>query len=119
MTQAMLTLLVALCDGEQHGYALIHRVEELTAGGVRLGPGTLYRTLQRLRVEELIVEVGADPAAERADRRAERRRRYAITEAGEVAAARELRHLHTLVTSEQAGRLLDACETEGVNDGKR
>lgn len=106
MTPAMLTLLVALSEGEQHGYALIDRVEELTAGGVRLGPGTLYRTLQRLRVEGLIAEVGADPVAERADRRAERRRRYAITEAGKVAAGRELRHLHALVSSEQAVRLL-------------
>ncbi len=107
MTPAMLTLLVALSDGEQHGYGLIERVEELTAGRVRLGPGTLYRTLQRLRVDELIVEVGADPVAERADRRAERRRRYAITEAGKAAAAAELRHLHALVNSEQADRLLD------------
>lgn len=107
MTPAMLTLLVALSDGQQHGYALIDDVEALTAGGVSLGPGTLYRTLQRLRVEELIVEVDADPAAERADRRAERRRRYAITEAGKAAAAKELRHLHALVTSEQAVRLLD------------
>lgn len=107
MTPSMLTLLVALSDGDQHGYALIGRVEELTAGGVRLGPGTLYRTLQRLRVDALIVEVGADPAAERADRRAERRRRYAITDAGRAAAAQELHHLHALVTSEHAGRLLD------------
>lgn len=107
MTPAMLTLLVALSDGERHGYALIEQVGELTAGGVRLGPGTLYRTLQRLRVEGLIVEVGADPVAERADRRAERRRRYAITETGKAAAAVELRHLHALVTSEEAKRLLD------------
>lgn len=112
MTPAMLTLLVALSDGEQHGYALIERVEELTAGGLRLGPGTLYRTLQRLRVEELIAEAGADPVAERADRRAERRRRYAITEAGRAAAAEELRHLRTLVTSEQAARLLDHANPE-------
>lgn len=112
MTPAMLTLLVALSDGEQHGYALIERVEELTAGGVRLGPGTLYRTLQRLRVEELIVEVGADPVAERADRRAERRRRYAITQAGRAAAAAELGHLRALVLSEEATRLLDRVRTK-------
>lgn len=112
MTPAMLTLLVALSDGEEHGYALIEHVERLTAGGVRLGPGTLYRTLQRLRVEELIVEVGADPVAERADRRAERRRRYAVTEAGKTAAAAELRHLHALVTSEEATRLLDHAKAK-------
>lgn len=112
MTPAMLTLLVALSDGEQHGYALIDRVEELTAGGIRLGPGTLYRTLQRLRVDELIVEVGADRVAARADRRAERRRRYAITEAGKAAAARDLGHLHALVTSEQAGRLLSHARSK-------
>ena len=112
MTPAMLTLLVALSDGEQHGYALIDQVDELTAGGVRLGPGTLYRTLQRLRVEQLIVEVDGDAEAERADRRAERRRRYAITETGAIAAARELRHLRALVTSEQASGLLREHEDE-------
>ncbi|MFT4125408.1 MAG: helix-turn-helix transcriptional regulator [Gordonia sp. (in: high G+C Gram-positive bacteria)] len=114
----MLTLLVALSDGEQHGYALAGRVAELTAQGVRLGPGTLYRTLQRLRVDGLIVEVGADPDAQRADRRAERRRRCAITEAGSAAAARELGHLHALVTSEPARRLLDHARANRDDDGQ-
>lgn len=107
MTLAMLALLVALSAGDKHGYALAAEVEELTGGRLSLGPGTLYRTLQRLRVEGLIRDVDHEPDVARADRRAERRRSYTITEAGRVAALDELAHLRTLVTSVPAVRLLD------------
>ena len=46
---ASLHLLLALLDGERHGYALMRRVEELSDGAVTMGPGTLYGTLTHIR----------------------------------------------------------------------
>lgn len=110
MSPAMLALLVALSAGEKHGYALAEEVELLTGGRLRLGPGTLYRTLQRMRVEELIRDAGPDVTATRADRRAERRRRYAITPQGRRAARQELAYLRDLLTCAPAARLLDESD---------
>lgn len=113
MTPAMFALLLALSRGEQHGYGLSGAVESLTHGRIRLGPGTLYRTLQRMRVDGLIEETATDPAAVRADRRAERQRRYRITAAGLVAVRAEVRHLATLLASEAAQGLLGDTEMLG------
>jgi DNA-binding PadR family transcriptional regulator len=106
LTPAMFALLLALTEGEQHGYALISDADRLSRGAITLGPGTLYRTLQRMRVDGLIVEVGADPAPARADRRAERRRTYRITETGQQVVRAEARRLAALLDSDTARALL-------------
>jgi DNA-binding PadR family transcriptional regulator len=90
---ASLHIVLALLDGEQHGYALMRRVAELSDGAVRMGPGTLYGTLNRLVDDGLIVET--------TDRRdpgdAERRRYYELTPTGRTVALGELARLRTLV----------------------
>jgi DNA-binding PadR family transcriptional regulator len=98
LTPAVFALLLALSEGQRHGYALVTEVEQLTDGVIRLGPGTLYRSLQRMRVEGLIEEL-TDPGedADLQDRRAERRRSYQITGAGRDAARAEARRLAALV----------------------
>src|SRR5512132_2512371 len=53
---ASLHVVLALLDGELHGYALMRRVEELSDGAVRMGPGTLYGTINRLVDTGLIVQ---------------------------------------------------------------
>lgn len=106
MTPAQFALLLALSQEERHGWGLIKDVEELTGGRIVLGPGTLYRTLQRLRVDGLIEEIGADVEAVRADRRAERQRRYKITKAGRAAVRDEARFLAELVDQPPVRRLL-------------
>ena len=108
----MFAVLLALTEADQHGYRLIVEVERLTGGIIVLGPGTLYRTLQRMRVDGLVEEVDADEAAVRADRRAERRRSYRITKAGLEAVRDEARRLATLLASDAAKALL-------VDDEKR
>ncbi|GAB3753037.1 PadR family transcriptional regulator [Microlunatus parietis] len=107
MTPAQFALLLALSQDERHGWGLIKDVEELTGGRIQLGPGTLYRTLQRLRVDGMIEEVGVDPAAVRADRRAERQRRYRITPAGRAAVTAEARFLAGMLDRPPARRLLE------------
>lgn len=90
---ASLHLLLALLDGERHGYALMRRVEELSDGAVTMGPGTLYGTLTRLVADGLIVET-----TDRSDRTDnERRRYYELTASGRATATAELARLRTLV----------------------
>ena len=97
---ASLHLVLALLDGEQHGYALMRKVEELSDGAVSMGPGTLYGTINRLLGDGLIVEVDG-PQAE--DER--RRRYYRLTAAGERVAHEELARLRTLVSQFRNVRL--------------
>ena len=95
-TPAVFALLLALGRGQCHGYALMSDVETLSGGHIKLGAGTLYRSLQRMRVDGLIEEL-SEPDDEPLDRRAERRRRYRITPAGRRAARAEARRLAVLV----------------------
>jgi len=91
---AVFHLLLALRDGEQHGYALMQRVEELTDGGVKMGPGTLYGAIKRMLADGLIEETAErpDPAVDD-----QRRRYYRITATGERARAAEVDRLETLL----------------------
>lgn len=86
-------LLLALLDGENHGYALMRHVDEQSAGAVRMGPGTLYGTLNRLLADNLIIETTDD--TERAGN--ERRRFYRLTQDGTRVALVELDRLRSLV----------------------
>lgn len=112
LTPAMFAVLLALTEGEQHGYALMNDADRLSGGTIALGPGTLYRTLQRMRVDGLIEEVGLDQAAVRADHRAERRRRYRITSTGRSAVRAEARRLAALLASDTARALLRSDKGE-------
>ncbi len=88
-----LYIVLALLDGELHGYALMQRVQEQSDGAIRMGPGTLYGTLNRLVDDGLIAET-TDRATRSED---ERRRYYELTGAGRDAALAELTRLQTLV----------------------
>jgi DNA-binding PadR family transcriptional regulator len=90
---ASLHLVLALLEGENHGYALMRRVEEISAGAVRMGPGTLYGTLNRLLADGLIMETTDE--VPRDDN--ERRRYYQLTGEGETVARNELARLRNLV----------------------
>jgi len=97
---ASLHVLLALVEGDKHGYAVMRDVEQLSDGAVRMGPGTLYGTIKRLLADGLIEEVTGGAAAH-ADE--ERRRYYRLTGAGEHVAAAEVARLRTLLT--RVGRL--------------
>jgi len=113
LTPAVFHILLTLADGEKHGYAIMREVERTTAGKVRLGPGTLYGTIQRLLKSGLIVE-----SSERADASVndERRRYYRLTTQGRAAAEAEAERLEALVQTARAKALLDRVRpaTEGV-----
>jgi DNA-binding PadR family transcriptional regulator len=87
-TRAEFHVLLALIDGPRHGYGLMQDVEELSSGGVQLGPGTLYTAIKRLRASGLISETDAD---------GDRRRCYKLTRKGKSVAEAETRRMHELV----------------------
>jgi DNA-binding PadR family transcriptional regulator len=94
LPRSAVQILIALGDGERHGYAIMRTVEEATGGAVKLGPGTLYTTLARLEADGLIEESDArpDPAVD------DRRRRYwRLTLAGRAVAAEEVRRMAAIV----------------------
>jgi DNA-binding PadR family transcriptional regulator len=78
LTPAVLHILLALTGGERHGYAIASEVEETTSGSVRMGPGTLYGSIQRMLAAGLIEEV----SSRRASSEDERRRYYRVTSFG-------------------------------------
>ena len=90
---ASLHIVLALLEGESHGYAVMRRVEELSDGAVRMGPGTLYGTLNRLLADGLIVETTNDVVRDDS----ERRRYYRLTAEGDKVATVELARLRKLV----------------------
>jgi len=76
LTPAMFYVLVALADGQTHGYAILKEVEQLTGGGVRLSTGTLYGIIKRLLSDGLIREMALtakDDERRSVDRRAQAR----------------------------------------------
>jgi DNA-binding PadR family transcriptional regulator len=86
-------ILLALSGGDCHGYGIIQDVEARTSGMLRLSPGTLYRTIQRL-LEQGLIEEPRRPARSSDD---PRRRYYRLTPFGEAVARAETRRLTELV----------------------
>jgi DNA-binding PadR family transcriptional regulator len=72
-------ILLALAEGEAHGYGILKEVEEETGGGVQLDPANLYRALKRLMKNGLVTESEKRPAADLDD---ERRKYYGLTPLG-------------------------------------
>ena len=87
-------ILLALSDEDRHGYAIIQEVAVRTGGELRLSAGTLYRSIQRMLDQGLIVETRERPAPELDD---ERRRYYRIAPFGTAVARAEARRLTQLV----------------------
>lgn len=86
-------ILLALSAGDCHGYGIIHDVEARTHGALRLSPGTLYRTIQRL-LEQGLIEEPRKPSGPRDD---PRRRYYRITVSGSAVVRADARRLTELV----------------------
>lgn len=92
LAPAFLHILIALGEGERHGYSIMQDVAERTAGRVKMSPGTLYGSIKRMLAEGLIEELTAGAAG--AD---ERRRFYRLTKFGRRVAAAEADRLTSLL----------------------
>ena len=100
---AAFQILMSLADEDLHGYEIMRRVEEQTAGRTRLGPGTLYSSIQALLEAGFIAEVSR-PSAENTND--ERRRYYRLTAAGRKAGREEAERLADLLRVARAKNIL-------------
>ena len=87
-------ILMALADEDRHGYAIIQEVSARTGGEVNLGAGTLYRSLQRMAEQDLVIEL---TMRERPADNDPRRRYYRLTPFGRAVAEAETRRLGELL----------------------
>ena len=103
LTPAMFHVLVALADGDRHGYAVIKDVSARTAGRVELGTGTLYGIIKRLLADGLAVESSRRQPADRDD---PRRKYYRLTPFGREVVAAETDRLQAMVAAARSTRML-------------
>jgi DNA-binding PadR family transcriptional regulator len=96
-------ILLALSDGDLHGYGIMQEVAEHTEGQIKLGPGTLYGAIKRLLSDRLIIEADERPDPEMDD---ERRRYYRLTDFGEKVLKAEVRRLSKMLSVAQSKRLI-------------
>ena len=94
LPSATFRILMALADEDRHGYGIIQDVSASTNGELKLSAGTLYRSIQRMLEQGLLVETRDRPAPEDDD---ERRRYYRITPFGRTVAKAEANRLTNLV----------------------
>jgi DNA-binding PadR family transcriptional regulator len=102
LTPVAFEILLALADGEQHGYRIMQEVNARSGGAVTLHAGTLYRALARLLEQALIEELAARPAEDD-----ERRRYYRLTDRGIAVARAEANRLFGQLEAARARRLLE------------
>jgi DNA-binding PadR family transcriptional regulator len=102
LTAPLLHTLLALADGEKHGYAIIKEIARRTDDDVRLGAGTLYSLVKRALADGLIVESDDRPDPALDD---ERRRYYRLTTLGRSVAEAEVARLEGIVKMARAKRL--------------
>ena len=105
LTPVAFEILLALADGERHGYSILQEVETRSGGTVALHAGTLYRALARLLESEFIEELAESPDPSSAD---ERRRYYRLTTRGVAVGRAEAARLESQVSAARARRLLKA-----------
>jgi DNA-binding PadR family transcriptional regulator len=103
LTPAVFHVLLALADGERHGYAIMREVAEHTDGQIKMGPGTLYGTIKRLIAAKLIAESDERPDPQLDD---ERRRYYRLTALGERVGRAEAARYAAMVRLARGKRLL-------------
>ena len=101
LAPAVLHILIALGEGDRHGYAIMQEVSERTAGKVRMSPGTLYGSIRKMLDEGLIEEL-----FHRGGQDDERRRYYRVTRFGRAVAAAEAERLTALLHHARLNGLL-------------
>ena len=103
LPSAAFQILLSLAEGDLHGYAIMRQVEEQTGGRLRLGPGTLYSSIQALLEANMIEEISRpeDPSAA-----PERRRFYRLTNAGRKLARTEAEKMADILRVARTRKIL-------------
>src|ERR1700722_1868840 len=100
---AAFQIMLALADGDLHGYAVMRQVEEQTGGRLRLGPGTLYGSIQTL-LEAKLMEEGDRPG--KSEGGPDRRRYYRLTIAGRKLARLEAEKMADVLRVARSRKIL-------------
>jgi DNA-binding PadR family transcriptional regulator len=108
LTPAVFHVLLAMADGDKHGYAIMKEVARRTEDKVRLSTGTLYGIIARLLSEGMIAETERRPAPELDD---ERRRYYQLTRFGREVAAAEAERMESAIALAHAKHLFVRTRT--------
>jgi len=103
LTPAVFHILLALADGEKHGYAIMQEVEANTGGAVTMGPGTLYGSIKRMLAAGLIEESDERPDPDLDD---QRRRYYRLSGLGGQVVEAEAQRLAALVSLAKAKQVM-------------
>jgi DNA-binding PadR family transcriptional regulator len=103
LTPAMFEVLIALADGEKHGYAVLKEVARRSDGRVTLSPGTLYAIIRRFVSDGIVAETDERPDASLDD---ERRRYYRMTDFGRDVALAEAKRMETALGMARAKSLI-------------
>ena len=108
LTPGMFHVLIALADGEKHGYAIIKEVARRTDGAIRVSAGTLYTLIRRFVQDGVIAESDHRPEAALDD---ERRRYYRITDFGRDVAKAEAARMESTLSMARAKHLIPRGRT--------
>lgn len=112
LSPAVFHILLALADGERHGYSIMREVEVYTNGQLKLGATTLYRSIRQMLAAGLIVESDERPDPALDD---ERRRYYRLSDLGRRVALAEMQRLDRLMAVARAKRLSLSEAVPGLN----
>jgi DNA-binding PadR family transcriptional regulator len=99
---AVFHILVVLAEGERHGYAVKQEVERRTDGVVKMGPGTLYESIQRMLERGLVEESSRRPHPENDQAQ---RRYYRLSNFGREVLEAEVARLSAMVDDARASLL--------------
>ncbi len=99
---SVMHIIVALADGEKHGYAIMRDVAAVSGGVVKMGSGTLYGSIKRMLDQQLIEEADERPDPALDD---QRRRYYRLTALGRRVGAAEYDRLASLIDAARLRRL--------------
>jgi DNA-binding PadR family transcriptional regulator len=97
-----LHVLLSLCDGDKHGYAIIKEVRRRTAGQVEIGASSLYALLRRLLEDGLVIETDERPDPALDD---DRRRYYRLSPFGREVAIADVTRLESVILQARAKKL--------------
>ena len=114
LTPAALDIVLALGDGELHGYGIMREARRRTDGRRRLAPGTLYRSLRQMQEKGLVEESEGAPDPDLDD---ERRRYYGLTNLGRKVAIAEVERLEGLVRAARSKGLVPSARPSGAPGG--
>jgi len=113
LTPAVFHILLALVDGEKHGYSIMKDVEKQTEGKLKMGPGTLYGSIKRMLTAGFIAEADERPDPTLDD---ERRRYYRLSDLGLKALSVESYRLEQAVKVARQKQVLACLQTGAQHD---